>query len=487
MSLDRVRDLADAGRFLDAFAVLNGIAVPPRDKLASDLLRAELLERTGRHGQSLALISGLTAKRLTHAERSFCEFLLARIDYEAGDTDSALLHVQRSMALSGEGTDQSVRARALIWSMPLVAERSGSEALSPLVVETRKELTKLGDSRLWASFHVFAAQTDVKRGLSRNARRHVNIARNLLEKAPNSWVSAVLEGVQVAVALLECNLPAAERHSRNALSFADESGVAASQRTALGNLAYVLFTSGNFEESLAVIKRAFDAFPSAGSNHAAILETEAQIKLYAGQLDECEELLAKVEDTLKDPRDRVTSLVRGGAFTTTQLLLRRYKLREALDHANLTISLAEAAGDHFLEKHAKLARTEIQILGGDSDGAVLRGLSSFVEISVISLSISSHTMNESWHVRLPATATPITAMLTELERHAFISLSATLPASTAFPIRSRRSHQARTNLTNSPFPSTGRLFAAQRFCTMSPVFYSTPADLTCSQRNWRAY
>jgi DNA-binding NtrC family response regulator/tetratricopeptide (TPR) repeat protein len=378
MSLDGARELAYAGRFVDAFGALNKSSILPNERLASDLLRAEFLERTGKHGHALSLISSLTSKRLNPFDRSVCEFLLARIDYEAGNTDSALLHIQRSMALSSEGTDRSVRARALIWLMPLIAERSGSEALSPLVVEARKELTKLGDARLWASFHVFAAQTDVKRGLSRNARGHLRIATNLLEKAPNAWISAVLEGVQVGVGLLECDLVKAERHSRSALAFADESGVAASQRTALGNLAYVLFTSGHFDEALRVIERAFEAFPSAGSNHAAILDTEAQIKLFTGQLNECEALLAKVEETLRNPHDRVTYSYRGGAFTTTQLLLRRKKLAEAELAADLTIRLAKAASDHFLEKHATLVLAEIQILRGHSGANVIGQLSSLV-------------------------------------------------------------------------------------------------------------
>jgi DNA-binding NtrC family response regulator len=375
MSLERARELADAGRFLDALSSLTQAQIEAKSRLRADVLRAELLERTGRHGQAASLIATLVATRhLSPGDRSLCEFVLARIDDESGNVDSALLRAQRAISLASEQTDLSTRVRARIWSLPLIAERSGAEASSPQIVEIRKELTKVGDSRLWATFHVIAAQMDAKRGLSRNARRHLRIALGLLEKSPSAWVSAVLEGVQVGIALLECDVRRAEQHARCAVARAEESGVAASQRTAFGNLGYVLFTAGQFDEALQVINRASSAFPSSGSNHAAILETEAQIELAKGQLDECESLLRSVEETLKNPRDRVTYSYRGGALTMTHLLLRRRRIKEALEQASLTVSLAETARDDFLQKHAVLTRAEIELLSGRSGSAVLRDL-----------------------------------------------------------------------------------------------------------------
>ena len=203
MGLDSARELAASGRFLDALSNLNRAAIEPKDRLNVETFRAELLERTGRHGQAASLVSGLIAsKRLAPTDRSLCEFVLARIELEMGDVDSALLRIQRSISLVADQKDRSTKVAALIWSLPLVAERSGPEASSPLIVETRKELTKLGDSRLWASFHVIAAQMDTKRGLLRNARRHIRISQALLEKASNEWISAILEGVQVGIAVL---------------------------------------------------------------------------------------------------------------------------------------------------------------------------------------------------------------------------------------------------------------------------------------------
>src|SRR4051794_19514597 len=99
--LDAAFALNSEGRFTEALATLNHVNVDPRATNTRSVLKAELLERTGRFGQSRAVIQQLhKSKGVTSQEQSSCEFVLGKIDWEEGATESALTHLQRSVSLA---------------------------------------------------------------------------------------------------------------------------------------------------------------------------------------------------------------------------------------------------------------------------------------------------------------------------------------------------------------------------------------------------
>src|SRR5712691_4331528 len=84
--LEAATKLTAEGRFADALATLNEGTADRGSRGAYDVLRAELLERVGRFGQSRAVLADLTRSRgLTSGERSSCEFILGKIELEDGN------------------------------------------------------------------------------------------------------------------------------------------------------------------------------------------------------------------------------------------------------------------------------------------------------------------------------------------------------------------------------------------------------------------
>ena len=129
-SFKEVLELSSSGRFAEALVLLTQMPAGRHDHY--DVLKAELLERTGEHGQSRALVNVLlNSKRLTPGDQSACESILARIEWEEGDTESALLRLQRSVSLAEASHDLERKAWSLLWLLGHVADRSGPDAAAP--------------------------------------------------------------------------------------------------------------------------------------------------------------------------------------------------------------------------------------------------------------------------------------------------------------------------------------------------------------------
>ena len=86
--------LAAAGRFSAGLDVIEEAGGTRGAGESLAVLRAELLERTGRFRRSKEIVETLTrSKRLEKAELSSCEFILGKIDWEDGATESAISHI----------------------------------------------------------------------------------------------------------------------------------------------------------------------------------------------------------------------------------------------------------------------------------------------------------------------------------------------------------------------------------------------------------
>src|ERR1700674_2839831 len=105
-SLTSVRQLNTAGRFAEALKALGRTTIDRRDRIAADVLNAELLERTGRFTQSRALtVLVLRTRDLTPADRSACELILARLEWESANSESEIVHLQRSITFASQAGD----------------------------------------------------------------------------------------------------------------------------------------------------------------------------------------------------------------------------------------------------------------------------------------------------------------------------------------------------------------------------------------------
>lgn len=98
--------LGQQGRFADALVELERAPADKAHKLATDVLRAQLLERTGRYAHSRSLLTTILATRdLSPADRSTCELVLARLEWDSAKIDAAETHLQRSIQNAKQAQD----------------------------------------------------------------------------------------------------------------------------------------------------------------------------------------------------------------------------------------------------------------------------------------------------------------------------------------------------------------------------------------------
>jgi DNA-binding NtrC family response regulator/tetratricopeptide (TPR) repeat protein len=357
-SLSTARELAAAGRFAEALRMLEGVGHAHRRP--ADVLRGELLVMTGRQGPARTLVESLLKSReLASSERSACEFALGRLDWEAGDSDSAIHHLQRSIRFAKEAGD----LERLCWSQLrlalIIADRSGPDAAAPLVSELRSNATKLGDRRVVAAVHIFIGEMEAKRGLLQGARRHIRIGREMLSTAPNLWLEALVDNVQLGISVMLLDFDGVLQRGQRVLDMTEESGALSSRRSCLANLGNLMYLMGEFDKAVEYFNRAITALPSTGSHTNACLDSLAQVRLMQGRLEECDQLLQRVEQSIQSPGDRTLYFHRYPLLTRTQLLSRQHRVREALDHVDLLLKLTAESHDHRLNILALLMKAEL--------------------------------------------------------------------------------------------------------------------------------
>ena len=363
--LDNSRQLARLGQFGEALKVLDAGQAQQNRQTAVQALRAELLERVGRHAQSLSTITTLIKSRgLTTGERAACEYTWGRLCLEEGSAEEAITHLRRAASLANEADDLERLCRTQLLLLLAVTDRSAPELAEARIAEIRANVTKLGDAHLLATLHLYVGELEAKRGFLENAQRHITLARGLLAVAPNVWLEAVAENNSSGICLLRANIESAQEHGLKGRELSERSSVASACCASLANLGNAFQARGDFEQAAYCYERALTAFPSMSNRNNGTLDGLARIRMAQGKLDECAQLLDQIESSVCTPKDRATYGYRYAAFTRTQLKERQNSLTEAIDQADSVLALAEQAGDELLRKMTLLTKADIQLKAG---------------------------------------------------------------------------------------------------------------------------
>jgi DNA-binding NtrC family response regulator/tetratricopeptide (TPR) repeat protein len=126
----------------------------------------------------------------------------------------------------------------------------------------------------------------------------------------------------------------------------------------LANLGASLYGTGDFESALEHIERAGTALPAGEKMHAA-LEVVAKVLLSQSRLDECSEVLARINASIRCPEDRVLYSYRHIELTRAHLIARLSSPNQALAQIDVVLNLAAQAGDAFLSLLAMLTQAEL--------------------------------------------------------------------------------------------------------------------------------
>ena len=390
--LEEANRLKQAGRFSDSLIALSKITPTQTLTRSAEALRVELLEAIGQHRHATTLATSLLrSKQLQSAERSACEFILGKILVEEGNVVSGMDHLQRSASFAREVGRLDRVFTAQLKLMAVVSERSGPGAAAALLAEVRQLATKLGNPQITAQLHLYVAETEAKRGLVDNARRHSALARRILATSPNSFLEAFCNNLDLAISVLLCQFERAQAFGSQATESAERSGVAKIRRAVLSNLASLYCEVGEFDRANRCFESALAASEINGTHSSAIYDGMARVRLLEGRLDECAELLDRVECSILSDDDRTLYGYRYAALTRAHLFANQGRTQEAILQIISVASLATRTGDALLLSKAELTKAALLLrLGKISESlAVLETIGS--ELVGESPEIYAHT------------------------------------------------------------------------------------------------
>ena len=208
-----------------------------------------------------------------------------------------------------------------------------------------------------AALHIYLAETEAKRGLLRNARRHLHIGRRGLSGFSNRWLEALAENVESAIETMASDFAAALTHAWKCLELARDAGAASVQESALGNLGNLSLVASRFDDANDCLNRA-RAARRGSDNWTACMETSARIYLAQGQLSDCARILDEIDNAVA-PSNQSQYVYRHTQLTRVHLLGRMNQVDEALRHSDFVLKLAELSGDHLLSDLTVLTKAEL--------------------------------------------------------------------------------------------------------------------------------
>ncbi|HZP46906.1 MAG TPA: sigma-54 dependent transcriptional regulator [Vicinamibacterales bacterium] len=313
----------------------------------------------------------VSGKDATRRDVAGAECVLGRIAFERGQIDNALDHFQRSEAAAEQSRELSWLFWTRVGVMRIVSQRSGREAIPPILSQLRSITTAVADLQLTAALHVNFGLVEGMAGLFASAERHSLLALSLLKSEPNAWLEAVCLNTLLASAFGRGDVARGLRWQAEALSACRQSSVADIIRAVLGNIGNLLYLRGDFDSAAEHMHRAAETLRPDNDNGFGIIDTLARIRIAQDRLDDAEILLSSIAQSIRKPEDRTLYGYRHAILTRIELLARKYRLNDALPCADDAIALATHCGDQLLLTLATLARADILSALGDTRGAAL--------------------------------------------------------------------------------------------------------------------
>ena len=358
--LDEVRCLSRSGRFADALSLADATTFPRPERAQAEVLRIELLERTGQYSECRREIVAVVRRhRLSASLLSACELANGIIKWDAGATAESLVHLQKAISLAASAGDKSRLCWAQLRLFVILAGRSGSQSAVPLLAQARANATRLGEPLVTAALHIFVGEVEAKRGATESSERHTLLGQSLLAQSPNLWLESVAANNHVALALIRSDLELGIAHAEEAYRLATSSGAAAMIRACLGNLGNLHCAAGHFAVGTDYLERASNLLPSCGEYSNAPIDSLARTYYLMGDLQRAKGYLDVIEGSIRTPEDRALYSNRYAMLTRANVQAREGQLAEALDSIHHVLRLAKLVDDQLLSVVGRIAKAEV--------------------------------------------------------------------------------------------------------------------------------
>jgi DNA-binding NtrC family response regulator len=322
------------GRFEEAldharrYQPKDGVPLPPTVRL----VLAELLERTGRLGESRELLASIRqSSQLTEVDEgrgSLLEGLLAK---HYGHLQESAQAFRRA----GRIAEQCGSVELLCWSqmrlLGVVGDTERNEPLDSLQTELRRNTERAAIPSVSIAHHVFTAEHEAKHGRLAASRHHSDLAESLLGRHPNVWLRGLLDLQQSCLAYLEGDFAIALSAARHALGVSRLSGHVLTRLIALADMGAAYLAIGQSARAASCVNFALASANPEEQVFGLLLETLAEAQLVDRDVSGCATSLDNAQRlAVRLSQSRSVWHETWNLRTRARLLQRRGSWRESL-------------------------------------------------------------------------------------------------------------------------------------------------------------
>lgn len=277
---------------------------------------------------------------------------------EIGRPAEGISRLSEGLDVARLARDQMLVARLETRLLSAMEDRSLPKDVDAACDRARDAVNRCGLPEVSVTLNCIRGRILAKRGALAIARRHFEVAFDLLRRHPNPF----LEGrwrLDMSVFSWMCGeLTEALEHACRALSLSAVSGHARTRTAAVGNIGLLSFYCGNPDRAEVDLSNALAS--AEGSNlRPAFLESLAQVRLSAGDLDRCQELIREADLAFAKDQGDVRSWYDLAAYPTRiNLALRRGRPASALRLVGEATAAADAKSDALLGSQLLLLRAD---------------------------------------------------------------------------------------------------------------------------------
>jgi len=258
---------------------------------------AEALLKAGHPQEALEYISTINPEHLENSSAARLDTLAGMSLFESGLIRSAIERL-REATQRASSSEHALRFGASLALFSRESQfQSPDEALGALS-KLRQLATSAGDASSLGNLHLVVARLEGFRGHCVNARRHLEIAKQLFIQLENPALNGAVDLVEAGLETFAGNLRRALQSAGQGVEGARSSGLAIPLAGSLSNLGFVNLLVGNVDTAQEILEHAVGLSQELLLVRLSAQDSLAQTALFSGDLTRCQRHLQEWELTI---------------------------------------------------------------------------------------------------------------------------------------------------------------------------------------------
>ena len=356
MSQRSVQQLVAEGEFRKAVEYLDSkkqLTAPER------VVRATLEFYLGDPSRALTCAEALLAEPLDASSRAHALAVCGRSLGRLGNAERGAALLQKAIA-QASATSNSLEADFRAQFVQDVLSWFGVEPALAELPRLRESALRSGNGHALAHFHIAQARIAALRGPLGTAATELDQAERLLQDHPHADTRWVLQHVRTGIASMDGDLANALKHARQCLASARAANARSRIGYALGNIANISVTAGEFAEARACLDECLQILPRASRARFAVLHTGLHLALLTDDESLAREMIADGLGTIETGATEHSYYRLWFELHRLKWLSRREQSPDVVKAAETALSPAARLADKELHDRIALLIAEIR-------------------------------------------------------------------------------------------------------------------------------